>query len=67
MGTIPLIPTLYKFGNMNLNIQSLINAYIKADKAYEWLSQMKEMIDEDTRRQDLRKGSIDVEFRVIEE
>lgn len=52
---------------MEINLQSLINAAIKAQEAYRWLNQFKETIDEDMRSKELRKGSIDVEFRVIEE
>jgi hypothetical protein len=50
---------------MNIDIQSIINAAIKAREAYHILNQYKESIDEDMRRKELRIGSIDVKFRVI--
>jgi hypothetical protein len=51
---------------MNTDIRSIIHAAIKAREAYLLLNQYKESIDEDMRRKELRNGSIDVEFRVIE-
>ncbi len=47
-------------------MQSIIQAAIKAKEACRLLNQYKESIDEDMRRKELRNGSIDVEFRVIE-
>jgi hypothetical protein len=52
---------------MNLDLQSLMYAITKAQEAYGLLNQYKENADEDMRRKELRKNSIDVEFRVIEE
>jgi hypothetical protein len=52
---------------MNIDMQSIIHAAIKAREAYRLLNQYKESIDEDMRRKELRTGSIDVEFRVIEQ
>lgn len=51
---------------MNIDLQTLMYVATKAQEAYKWLNQFKDTIDEDTRREELRKGSIDVEFRVIE-
>jgi hypothetical protein len=52
---------------MNIDIQSIIHAAIKAREAYCLLNQYKESIDKDMRRKELRTGSIDVEFRVIKQ
>ncbi len=48
-------------------MKSMINAAIKAHEAYMWLNQFKETIDTEMRRKELRKGSIDAEFRVIKD
>jgi truncated hemoglobin YjbI len=50
---------------MNIDLQRLMYAAIKVHEACRWLNQFKETIDEDFRNEELRKGSIDVEFRVI--
>jgi hypothetical protein len=50
---------------MNLDMQSILHAAIRAREAYRLLNQYKESIDEDMRRKELRIGSIDVEFRVL--
>lgn len=49
---------------MDINLQSMMYEVIKA---YRLLNQYKDDVDEDMRRKELRKNSIDVEFRVIEE
>lgn len=51
---------------MNIDLQSLMYAIMEAQKASRLIQHAKETIDEDRRSQELRKGSIDVEFRVIE-
>jgi len=43
----------------------LINAILKIKQAHDWIKQMQSEIEEQKRRERLRKGSIDVEFRVI--
>ncbi len=60
--------SIYKFGKkIMFDMKSMINAAIKAHEAYTWLNKFKETIDTEMRRKELRKGSIDVEFRVIKE
>ena len=46
--------------------EGLINAIIKVRQAYERMKQSQSEIEEQKRRDELRKGSIDVEFRVIQ-
>jgi hypothetical protein len=46
--------------------EGLINGIIKIKQAHDWVKQMQSEIEEKRRRDELRKGSIDVEFRVIQ-
>ena len=46
--------------------EGLINGIIKIKRAHDWIKQMQAEIEEKRRRDELRKGSIDVEFRVIQ-
>lgn len=45
--------------------EGLINAISKIKQVYDGIKQMQSEIEEQKRRDGLRKGSIDVEFRVI--
>jgi len=45
--------------------EGLINWIIKVKQAHDWIKQMQSEIEAQKRRDELRKGSIDVEFRVI--
>ena len=45
--------------------EGLINAIIKIKLTHDWIKQMQSEIEEQKRRDELRKGSIDVEFRVL--
>ena len=44
----------------------MINAILKLKQAYDGMKQVQSEIEEKRRRDELRKGSIDVEFRVIQ-
>ena len=46
--------------------ENLINAILKLKQAYDGMKQVQSEIEEKRRRDELRKGSIDVEFRVIQ-
>lgn len=52
---------------MDIDIQSLMNTVIKVQEACRIINQYKDSIDESMRRKELRDGSIDVEFRIIEQ
>lgn len=45
--------------------EGLINGILKVKQAHDWIKHMQSEIEEKRRRDELRKGSIDVEFRVI--
>jgi hypothetical protein len=45
--------------------EGLINGILKVKQAHDWIKQMQAEIEAQKRRDGLRKGSIDVEFRVI--
>lgn len=45
--------------------EGIIGVILKAKQAHDWIKQMQAEIEAQKRRDELRKGSIDVEFRVI--
>lgn len=45
--------------------EGLIKGILKVKQAHDWIKQIQSDIEEQKRRDALRKGSIDVEFRVI--